>query len=105
MITTFVVPQRLDDPARLTLPRMWWRFAKLMATWRYNFLMGQEGVEIWSLFTHLSALKDAAGLLCVVKRCRVAALKFVPAQVQDIIEMSVAAAAVWSGVCAWSQLL
>jgi hypothetical protein len=77
-----------------------WRFAKLMATWRYNCLMGQEGVEIWSLFTHVSALKRAARLLCVVKRCRVAALESVLVQVQDMIEMCVAAAAVWSGVCA-----
>jgi hypothetical protein len=58
-----------------------WRFAKLMATWRYNCLMGQEGVEIWRLFTHVSALKHAAGLLCVVKRCRFAALEPVLVQV------------------------
>jgi hypothetical protein len=84
-----------------------WRFAKLVTTWRYNSifsLTGQEGVEIWSLFTHISALKRAAGLLCVVKRCRVAALESVLAQVQDLTEMCVAAAAVWSGVGAWSRL-
>jgi hypothetical protein len=69
-----------------------WRFAKLMATWRYNCLIEQEGVEIWSLFTHVSALKHAAGLLCVVKRCRAAALESVLVQVQDMTKMSVAAA-------------
>jgi hypothetical protein len=62
--------------------------------------MGQEGVEIWSLCTLVSTLKHAAGLLCVVKRCRAAALESILVQVQDMTEMSVAAAAVWSRVCA-----